>query len=380
MENFNILTVDSKIQQQFSDERAELPNYKQQVKQIDEILAGRVSGKVRQNIKQDRERLLEKIRDLEEGISLHFYLAESTRYIEAYNEQLRTPIRASFMGRAKIDRSHLEKITQDYITACRQYMNKDDIEKLLETCDISEDRCECGNSKDFDLDDNILSCQNCGRHRRIAHKVSTYSDNSRIGANAQKYCYEKYYHLRDKLRALGARQNCTIPQEIYDKLEEQLDIHGILRGNKDTPKLKRFANVTREHIQIFLKDLGFVQHYENLELIFTNMTGQNPICDISHLEDKILADFVTLLDLFEKRYCGDQPVIDEVYLEYSDYIHRKKFINTPYILYQLLRKHRYPVSRDSLGILKTIERLHYANALCERLFDEMGWPGFSPVL
>ena len=114
---------------------------------------------------------------------------------------------------------------------------------------------------------------------------------------------------------------------------------------------------------MFLKDLGYTNHYENVHLIHYNLTDVKPD-DISYLEDQLLDDFDTLTNLYDKRYKN---------------IDRKNFINTQHILYQLLIHHKHHCNRENFGILKTLDRRSFHDEVCKTLFQELGW-NYTPIL
>lgn len=110
---------------------------------------------------------------------------------------------------------------------------------------------------------------------------------------------------------------------------------------------------------MFLKELGYNKHYENINLIYYNFTGIKPD-DISHLEDELLNDFDELTTLYDKKF--------------RDNINRVNFINTHHILYQLLCRHKHPCKKEDFSILKTIDRQVFHDIVMEELFVDLGWP------
>jgi hypothetical protein len=118
------------------------------------------------------------------------------------------------------------------------------------------------------------------------------------------------------------------------------------------------SKITKEHITLFLKETGFSKHYEDVVLIHATLTGK-PAPDISHLENDLIYDFDVLTDIYDKKYKNA-----------SD---RKNFINTQYVLYQLLRRHKYPCRKEDFNILKTIDRKYYHDVVCAELFQQVGW-------
>ena len=55
------------------------------------------------------------------------------------------------------------------------------------------------------------------------------------------------------------------------------------------------------------------------------------------------------------------------------HINRKNFINTQYVLFQLLRRHRHSCKKEEFIILKTIDRKFFHDEICKELFEELGW-------
>ena len=108
---------------------------------------------------------------------------------------------------------------------------------------------------------------------------------------------------------------------------------------------------------MFLKELGYSKHYENVHLIHYNFTSIKPD-DITYLEDKLFDDFNALTELYDKKYKN---------------IDRKNFINTQYVLYQLLRRHRHPCKEEDFVILKTFDRKVFHDEIIKDLFQELGW-------
>jgi hypothetical protein len=184
---------------------------------------------------------------------------------------------------------------------------------------------------------------------------SSYTDIDRVNISS-KYTYDRKVHFRDCINQYQGKQNSTIQQKIYDELEVQFRQHYLLHDEESTKELK-FRDITKNHILIFLKELGYSKHYENVHLIHYNFTNIKPD-DISYLEEQLLDDFDVLTDLYDKRF---------------KYINRKNFINTQYVLFQLLCRHRHSCKKEEFIILKTIDRKFFHDEICKELFEELGW-------
>ena len=216
-----------------------------------------------------------------------------------------------------------DKITiiQQYLEIARKY--KADI-VLSHNKKSNELKCtNCGNTEDFDILNNNYICINCGNILNTLVTHTSYKDVERVNITA-KYTYDRKIHFRDCINQFQGKQNSTINQKIYDDLIEQFELNSLLLGNKNTPKQERFKKITKEHIYMFLKDTGHSKHYEDAVLIYYNITAKKPP-DISHLEPKLLDDFDILTNLYDKRFKRDKS------------FDRKNFINTQYVLFQLLK-------------------------------------------
>jgi hypothetical protein len=161
------------------------------------------------------------------------------------------------------------------------------------------------------------------------------------------------------------KQNSTIDEKIYGDLEIQFDLHGLLVGDKNTPKKQRFENITKEHILLFLKETGHTKHYEDVVLIYHKMTGKK-VDDISHLENQLMEDFDKISNLYDKRF------------KFTGKIDRKSFINTQYVLFQLLRRHKYNCKKEDFNMLKTLDRKAFHDEIVRELFEALGF-NFTPI-
>lgn len=197
----------------------------------------------------------------------------------------------------------------------------------------------------------------CGSQQEVFFYTSSYKDIDRVNISA-KYTYDRKVHFRDCINQYQGKQNSTIDQKVYDDLEDQFIKHHLLSGNKNTSKEIRFKKIDKDHIQLFLKELGYCKHYENVNLIHYNLTGIKPD-DISYLEDKLLEDFDALTELYDRKY--------------KHKIERKNFINTQYVLYQLLARHKHKCRKEDFTILKTIDRKSFHDSITQDLFSCLGY-------
>jgi len=353
-DQLDILVIDNKIRNNFITQLENINIYQERLLDIEETLKNsELSSKKVSNLNLTHSSLVKYIDDIKNEIEYNFYIIKTIDFIEEYKKILNQPIKISFLGKPCKINKEKEKIIESYMNIAHKYI-KLETEKDPKNIIICKN---CPNKKDFDiLDSNIYICNNCYAQQIILKHNSSYNDIDRINISS-KYMYDRKVHFRDCIKQYQGKQNSTIPNKIYRDLTTELNNHHLLLGNEGDDKLLRFKNVTKNHILLFLKDLGYSSHYENVHLIHHNLTGIKAN-DISHLEDKLLDDFDILTDLYDKKFKD---------------INRKNFINTQYVLYQLLCRHKYPCKKEEFIVLKTIDRKFFHDEICKTLFEFLGW-------
>ena len=188
-----------------------------------------------------------------------------------------------------------------------------------------------------------------------------YNDLNRISFN-QKFKYDKRQHFKDTLNQYQGLQRKNIPDAIIHSLIDMIEKLGLVTPNKTLPQ-ERYAKVTKDHIKMFLAETNNPLYYEDRILIYSKITN-TPCPDIQHIEKALFQDFDKLV---------------EVFLNFSDkLVDRKNFLNTHYVLRQLLKKQGIIVSEDSLNNLKTPARIKSHDDIYQLCCEKLGW-NFTPL-
>ena len=58
---------------------------------------------------------------------------------------------------------------------------------------------------------------------------------------------------------------------------------------------------------------------------------------------------------------------------------RKYFLNTQYVLFQLLKMNKHPCRIEDFKIIKNVQSLHFHDRVCGDLFEKLGWK-FTPIM
>lgn len=358
MSQLDILSIDANIKNAFREETAKLIEYKDKLLDLNKTVKKRtLSCRAYRNLRENIKDLEEKISLISTGQCLNFYIAETAHLLEKYKEILQTPVKLSFTGKQSKDNKEKNDVLKKYLEIAQKYSGVE----LTTPVKIKNISCNnCTNKKLFDIIDNsIYICLFCGAQQEILLHTSSYKDIDRINISV-KYTYDRKVHFRECINQYQGKQNSTIDDKVYINLLDQFEKHHLLVGNKKTKKEIRCKNITKEHIHLFLKELDYTKHYENVNLIHYQITGKKPD-DISHLEDNLLDDFDLLVELYDKKFKNKQG------------FDRKNFINTQYVLYQLLLRYKHPCKKDDFTILKTVDRKSFHDDVAKICFMELGW-------
>lgn len=288
------------------------------------------------------------------------YMIKALPILDTYKQELSKPVEFSFMGPIISTKSeeliHLEKKYLDIVQTMFPEMIQTNNTKSNGVC---KNTCiNCNSINEESLDNGISVCADCGLEKDSNDYVFTYKDTDNANTSS-KYTYDRRTHFKDCMNQFQGKQNSLIRQEVYDELYKIIDLYG-LSHTGNLPKKVKYDKVTKQHITMFLKELGYTKHYEDVNLIYHVITD-NKLPDISHLEEILMNEFTTLSDLYNELYVKTRK------------IDRKNFINTQYVLFQLLKHHKFKCSVSDFNFLKTMERKVFHDDICSELFKILNW-------
>jgi len=357
MEQKNIIDIHNMIISSFKKEKELLPVFERRIRELTYI-RDTCSDKIDKKISEEIDEIIERCRIIKTDQKLHFYLLQTTVLLDEYKTELDKPIEINFMGnKESLDTTKKDTIVCKYMNLIQKiYPYKFSVAPKMQTV------CRTCNKKNTDTNivdsTNAIICSYCCTEKDMLQLTFSYKDTDRINITS-KYQYDRRVHFRECINQFQGKQHSTIKPCVYAELIEQLEIYGLVREG-DLPQKIKYEQTTKHHIYIFLNELGYSNHYEDLNLIYHTITG-NELDDISHLEDILMEDFDKLSQLYDEEYIKTKK------------ISRKNFINTQYVLYQLLRRHKYPCARTDFTFLKTIERKRFHDDVCSDLFKKLGW-------
>ena len=347
------------------------------------------------------------------------YNSFADSFIEKYNELINKPINSSFIGK-KVKNNSMIELDTDYKENLKDFINKNELfnvpcipEQFIDNFNFNENSssrmsdnkkmrkgkemdihqiitsinkiieiknkqskksvfCECIKKDENKIENKLdnsceIICAECGTIYTSSFSENiTYNDYSRININP-KYHYEKRCHFRDTINQFQGKQNRSIPDVVYEKLEEMLEKHKLIRIEEkqledgSIVKVKNYDKVLKKHIRLFLSETGFSKYYEDEQLIYNKITGKEKL-DISQYESKLFEDFDKLVKAYS--------TLKE--------IPRTNLLNSHYVLRQLLLRQGVKVADNVLHFLKTPQRLREHDEIYKRCCEILGWE-FTPM-
>ena len=350
--NIDILRLHNELLKKYDTYKINLEKYISRSEQLKLLLVENIPDTTRKKINNQILSLTDFIDDIQYERSKNYYIMESSDIIDNYTSNINKPITINFMNNSSTTNdNNNHSLIQQYIKIYNKYNTKVTYNNNTKNC------INC-NSQSFDNLDNNIICNNCGLSMNILIQNSSFKDSERINI-IPKYTYNRKTHFKDCINQFQGKQQVNIKQQVYDDLIKQFELNHLLVTNATTPE-ERFSLITKKHIHLFLKETKHSKHYEDINLIYHNITGKKTN-DISHIERKLIQDFDLLTQTYDKIFKNNKTV------------ERKSFINSQYVLYQLLIRHKYPCNKDDFNILKTTDRQNFHDDVCKELFKHLGW-------
>ena len=307
---------------------------------------------------------LEHIRDIkhkleEYPMKLLYFNSSSSTIINKTKNLISTPVKISFFEKKQLSSStknekELEVLKKEMISLCKEYIDFSEDMQVDEECDY------CGN-KEFVENMTEHICTSCGKTKIHIEHNSCYQDNERV-SYCQKYKYKKINHFKDTIRQFQGIQNKYINEKVLVELENALEKDKIIDRSLNNP----FVKLTKEHLRIYLDHTGHNKYYEDINLIYQHFTGKK--CPIINQDVyvKILDDFEKLVQMFITISNEDE-----------DKIERTNFLNSQYVLYQLLKKNNYQCSEQDFSLPMSIKCRVDQEKIYIMLCDKLHWSYIS---
>tara|TARA_Y100000591_G_scaffold332571_1_gene370442 strand:- start:1296 stop:2156 length:861 start_codon:yes stop_codon:yes gene_type:complete len=165
--------------------------------------------------------------------------------------------------------------------------------------------------------------------------------------------YKRINHFNEKLSQFQGKEKTVIPDEIYDRIRDEI---------YKNPKLS-LESLTPREMKYILKKLGLSKYYEHINYI-TNKINSYKLPTLSpEEEDK-------LRHMFNE--------IQEPFAKYSPNW-RKNFLNYAYIFRKFMELLSYDYLLENFSELKSREKLYEQDKIWKKICNQLKWQ-FIPSL
>lgn len=301
-------------------------------------------------------------------ITDELFFHRSEPIVQEFKELLNRTIKDSFVRSKKntvsVCSEQKNMLIERYIQEIEQYP---ELAKHLPhfTDQKNVNICEDCNIDLNETNQSNLVCPDCGREYPYFYQDGNnpsnhteqfcYKDLSRINTNI-KYSYVRQTHFKDTIKQFQGKQNKYIQPSVYEVLKKAFADVGL-----DEQVKGKFTKITKDHIKMFLQENSLYKYYEDINLIYSELTGI-PCPNISDYEKVLIEDFDSLVVAY-----------DTVISSNSERYNRSNFLNSYYILYQLLKRRGYHCKESDFPLIKTIDRKIEHDEIYEECCKLLGW-------
>jgi hypothetical protein len=341
----DIFEINDRVMRFFQTEHESLDSLKKQKKNAEWVINnGELAEQHSAMVKA--KKLEEQIYLIESGLREAQYIHKTEKILKEYEDIMEKPIKIDFnSGKTSNDEIRKRDLLIEFVNIARDYI---DIEPI--TVKKQMFLCEFCNEEMLQRDDLQFVCKSCGCSERALAAVTNYQDNSRINSS-QRYVYEKLANFLNSIKEFQGKQNTTVPKIVRTDLDDQIKSHDIT-----------VDRLTKDHIYEFLKITDHTDHYKDINMLYTEITGKSSP-DISHLVTPLRQMFKMALPVFERIKSPD----------------RLNFLNGQFVLFKFLQLLEFNCSEDNFYILKTREKILEHDEKWKIICEELDWPYIATV-
>ncbi len=357
MEFLDINSWNDRVIKAFNEAKSNVPNLQRELDTIKNVLEKTLTLEEREILESKQKDLDNTIDDLSNDISLGFYSLEVQDVISDYDKLMKEGVVLDKNNTNNVDR--MMNISKNFLDIVKKYDNiiKISLPTLYQKKEVMT--CVCGNNKDVEVvDGREYYCMKCGN--LLKNNISTntvYSDSKRANIST-KYKYARTIHMQNCVRRIQGKQKVKLPPELFEDIQQKLELNGNIR-------------ILPQHVRDALQKTKWTDNYEDFVLIWSIIVKRS--CpDFTHLEGAIFNDF----NLVEREY--NVIMADENLRKSLGKSKRSSFLSYPFLLYHLLRRHKYKCSLQFFNMLKP-DSLTWLNSVLGLIYKRLGWEGFKPL-
>lgn len=326
-----------------------IQSYKDELKKLDSKKKTEKNIKRKIFLEKEIKNLTDKMEDIKENKDKFKYYLNTMDIFEQYytkKQVVDTKQTNNFFKKGKV--INKTNLYNQYLNK----LNKNNIDEKNEK--ISESIiCEnCNKRKILNYTNSIYVCTTCGHctHIITESEKPNYSESS---VEISQFSYQRFTHFREWLNQFRAIETTNIPDEVYDKIMNEIK----------KEKIKDLKVITYEKIKKILKKIGFTKYYEHSYHILNKITGIPPPTLSNELVRELEKMFRQIQEPFSK-VCPEERVN---FLRYSYVI--RKFLEL--LEEESLIKH-FP-------LLKSREVLYKQDKIWKAICNQLNWTYYASI-
>lgn len=350
---YNIFYIDSQIKEILSSNISSVSELYDDLSRMIWIITNDADPIQQISAKNQAELLRKRIRDLESTLELTLYIFRTSGLIEEYRSLLGKMGAKSFIHNStlayKKNQSNLEEIVSRYVRIAREYITIENYSR--KKAEMRCPSCDCTEMTHDKTDATLYICKECQTGVEVKDHSPSYKDTDRVNLSS-KYVYTCKGHFIDAVKRFQGIQN-TDPKKIQNVISiinEQAAFHNLVIEQGASNSL------TKDHIYLFMAEQSLSSHYEDLNLIYHIITGEQ--CpNLGHIINQLYEDFDKLEEVLGGLLKGK----------------RVNSLNVNYKLYKLLQHNSYPCKKEDFYILKTKTKEDEHNFIMKQVFEMLEW-------
>lgn len=249
----------------------------------------------------------------------------------------------------KVERISRKKLYEKY----NSIISDNYIPRYNEDNIIQMDICpNCNIELNLDQASGSIVCTGCGSQEKIIidSDKPSYKDPPK---ELTSFCYKRINHLNEFLAQFQAKETTEIPDEIYNKILNEIK----------KQRITNMADLTTNKLKDILKKINHTDYYEHRAYIINQLNGLPPPTISPEVEEIIRNMFREIQIPFEKH----KPQV------------RKNFLSYSYVMYKFFELLELDEYLHCFQLLKNRGKLTEQDNIWKKICNELRWE-FIPSL
>ena len=198
----------------------------------------------------------------------------------------------------------------------------------------------------------IIACETCGYMASYMDATSSsmsYTDDVEFAC----FSYRRINHFNEWLQQIQAKESADIPNDVLQKVMEELHMRRVTATADITPKL----------VRDILRTLKLRKTYDHVAQITSKITGKRALTIPAEAEEMCRLMFIAVQPIFDKVCPKD----------------RKNFLSYAYILYKFFQLLGYDELLDSFSLLKGRDKLQRQDDIFKLICEDLDWEFIASI-